>query len=138
MSVNKFQCRRFEPFRPELNRYEQPTTAKLLHALKSHQPNCLLPIVQPGYCSLAYSAFATIEDTEIKSPRIIAPYQFGRSLWNLIRIGRGFSSCQPCSGHSSLRGNCFAPGTGFPMSFAPHFGHVIVVRPSPQAILVEF
>ena len=60
------------------------------------------------------------------------PYQFGRSLWNLIRMGRSFSCCQPCSGHSSLRGNCFAPGTGLAMSFAPHFGHFIVVEPSLQ------
>src|ERR1039458_1569171 len=38
----------------------------------------------------------------------------------------GFSCCQPCSGHSNLRGNCFAPGTGLATSVAPHLGHFIV------------
>jgi hypothetical protein len=55
-------------------------------------------------------------------------YQSGRSLWNLMRIGRNFSCCQPCSGHSSLRGDCFAPGTGLATSSAPHLAHFIVAE----------
>ncbi len=42
-----------------------------------------------------------------------------------------FSCCQPCSGHSSLRGNCFAPGTGLVMSSAPHFSHFTVAESFP-------
>jgi len=57
-----------------------------------------------------------------------APYQSGRSLWNLMRIGRNFSCCQPCSGHSSLRGKCFAPGTGLATRVAPHFAHFTVAE----------
>jgi hypothetical protein len=50
-----------------------------------------------------------------------AAYQSGRSLWKRMRMGRNSSGCQPCSGHSSLRGKFLAPGTGFSTSAAPHF-----------------
>jgi len=53
-------------------------------------------------------------------------HQLGRSLWNLIRIARGLSRCHPCSGHSSLRGKFFAPGTGLATSVAPHSWHRVV------------
>jgi hypothetical protein len=43
-------------------------------------------------------------------------------LWNRMRIGFTLSFSQPCSGHSNLCGNLIAPGTGFTISFALHFG----------------
>ena len=49
-------------------------------------------------------------------------HQFGASLWNRMRIGFTLSFSQPCSGHSNLCGNLIAPGTGFTISFALHFG----------------
>jgi hypothetical protein len=39
-----------------------------------------------------------------------------------MRIGFTLSFSQPCSGHSNLCGNLIAPGTGFTISFALHFG----------------
>ena len=40
-----------------------------------------------------------------------------------MRMERGCSCCQPCSGHSSRSGKCFAPGTGFGTSVVPRFRH---------------